>query len=59
MKIDELRDLLDLIELQVKITLCEDNNDECGDLIEELDFLIACFVKKYGDSEKEKLDTEE
>jgi len=27
-------------------------------LIEDFDFLIACFIKKHDDAEKEKLDTE-
>lgn len=46
MTVDELKDLLALVELQVKITLMEDNDEECGDMYEELDFLIACLLKK-------------
>ena len=59
MKIDELRDLLNIIiiEIQVKITLCEDNDEECGDLMEELDFHIACYVKKYCEEQNEKVDS--
>ena len=57
MKIDELRDLLNIIEIQVKITLCEDNDEECGDLMEELDFHIACYVKKHCEEQKEKVDS--
>ena len=41
----------------MKITLCEDNDEECGDLMEELDFHIACYVKKYCEEQKEKVDS--
>ena len=35
----------------------QDNDEECGDLMEELDFHIACYVKKYCEEQKEKVDS--
>lgn len=44
MTVEEVKCLLALVEIQVKITLCEDNDEECGDLYEELDFFGYSFT---------------